>query len=482
MKRTNFVWVCRADKRTGAVEVKERGDTLVEVLITVLVVGITSVALLLGFTTSISGSAAHRALTSNDVALRSISQAVYAQVEGQTGTALYATCPVNGIYGSSTLSSEFSAPTGYSVLVKVAEYWYSGQWNPVAPSTCGSNAPAVPQQLLITMTTPNQRTLTTTIVVTQPLAIVNTFAISSLTPSAAAPGTSGLNVTINGTGFDAGAIGSFPSGSGITFTNTNSSVSPPSSPQPSSWTVVSRSSIIAKIDVSATAPLGPVTFTLTNSDGITASKTFTISTGPTITNVSPAAMLPGASGVSFTITGANFSSQQDTRVAFSDPTVFTFSGSPGWTVNSSTSITATISVSSTANPGQYSVAVTDTNLQQESNPYAVTVSNPPPVVTAVSGGGTTSTCTISSSSTVTCAVAGKYFDPSVTVDVSQTAGNYNACTPVPTVIYNSATSLSLTFAPSNYQPANCSISGSYDLTVFGVGGQSNLFTPAFSSS
>ena len=89
---------------------------------------------------------------------------------------------------------------------------------------------------------------------------------------------------------------------------------------------------------------------------------------------------------------------------------------------------------------------------------------------------------ISSTSTVSCTVTGTYFDGAVTVDVSQSSGNYNTCTPVPTLSNISSTSLTLTFNPANYQPLNCSISGDYDLTVFAAGGQSSPFSPAFGSS
>lgn len=480
MRQAKSVKNCIMHAATRPVS-SERGDTLLEVLMTVLVVGITSVALLVGFSTSISGSAAHRALATNDVAMRTVSQAVYAQVEGPSGPNMYDPCTTQ--YGSPTPSSEFNAPTGYLVSVEVTAYWYSNGWQGSPPSGCPSSPPAkaVPQQVLVTLSTPNNRTLTTTIVVNQPLALVTTFAVSSLTPSAAAPGNSGLNITISGSGFAAGVTGSFPADSGITFSGTTGSTSPPS-PSPS-WTVVSPTSIVAQIDVASTAPVSPETLTLTNPDGTTATSTFTITLGPTITGVSPSQMLPGDSSQTFTITGANFdpTSGSSSTVAFSDPTVFKFVSTPEWTVNSSTTITATISVSSTATPGSYSVAVTNPSSQLTSAPYPVTINYPPPVISTVTGGGVGPPCLISSNSTVTCTVTGKYFDGSVTANVSQSSGNYNACTPVPTLSGVTPNSLTLTFTPSNYQPANCAISGTYDLTIFAAGGQGS-FVQAFSSS
>lgn len=479
MRRATTRRVQLADRHLGQ-GFDERGDTLLEVLITVLVVSITSIALLLGFSTSISGSAAHRALASNDVAMRTVSQSVYAQVEAQSGANVYDPCAA--YYGSSTPSSEFNTPTGYLALVTVTSYWYQDQWNTTAPSSCPSSPPtvAIPQQLLISLQTPNSRTLTTTIVVTQPLALVTLFTISSLTPSAAAPNTMGLSITITGTGFETGALGSFPSTSGITFSGTGNSTSP-TSPS-ASWTVVSPTSIVAQVDVAATAPIGAVTFTVTNPDGSTATSTFTVSTGPTITSVSssPSIVMPG-SDVTYTIIGAGFVMSPPasaSTVAFSDATVFP---SPSWTVNSSSQITATVSIPSGAPPGSYTVTVTNPGTQLQSAPYPVTVAYPPPVITAVTGSGGATPCPISPSSTSTCSVTGNNFYQTVSAYVSQTSGNYNTCTPVATVSNVTLTALTLTFTPSSFQPAGCTISGDYDLTIFAAGGQSNLFSPAFSS-
>ena len=444
----------------------ERGDTLLEVLITVLVVSITSVALLLGFSTSISGSAAHRSLVANDVALRTVSQGVYAQVEKQSGPLYYA-CATS--YGTPTPSNEFNAPAGFDVLVQVTSYWINGAWVSSVPSGfCnGGSVPATPQQLLITVTTPNNRTLTTTIVVNQPLALVTTFDITSMSPPSAPPGASAQSVLISGNGFVDGVTGTFSS-SAITFTGTSSSTSPATSPQPSAWTWVSSTSIIAEIDILATAPTGPVTFTLTNPDGTTTTATFTISTAPAITNSSPSTFLPGQSSVAMTLTGDAFVLNGST-VSFPNTNFFTIVGNQ--TVVSTTSITMTVNVDPNTVPGTYYVQVTNPD-GQFSNLYALTVATPPPTITSVADTSGAQPCAIALSGSTTCNVTGTAFYAPVTVSITPSAGNLNACTPTVNATVNSLTSITLALT----QPGSCTTSGSYDLTVIAKGGTSAPYT------
>src|ERR1700722_6876398 len=63
------------------VERSERGDTMIEVLLALIVLGLTSVALIVAFSTTLSASAQHRALTSGDIAVNNYSQQVIAGIE-----------------------------------------------------------------------------------------------------------------------------------------------------------------------------------------------------------------------------------------------------------------------------------------------------------------------------------------------------------------------------------------------------------------
>ena len=441
----------------------DRGDTLVEVLITILVVSITSVALLMGFSTSISGSAAHRTLVANDVVLRTVSQGVYAQVEQQVNP-LYDACAT--VYGTSNASTQFNAPSGYSVLVTVLQYWVVassqplGQWVSTLPSGWCSQTlvPATPQRLQITVTTPNQRTLTTEIVVNQPLALVTTFDITSISPPSAPPGASGQTILIYGDGFVDGVTGSF-SNTGITI---------------DSWSWQSSTSITASITISSSASTGKGTLTLKNPDGSTASGAFTVSTNPTITSVTPSAFLPGKSNVSFNITGNDFSYSTGVSVSFL-PT-----GTTALTVGalqsvSATSITSTIDVSANAIPGTYYVMVTNSD-GQASNHFPLTINMPPPSISSVTDSAGATPCSIATSPT-SCYVAGGGFYSPVNVSIVPSSGNANACTPTVSTTVTSPTTMILTLS----QPGNCTTSGSYDLTVIAAGGTSQPLVGAFSN-
>jgi type II secretory pathway pseudopilin PulG len=70
----------RRDRRHG-----ESGDTLIEILITLVVLGMASVALIIAFGTSISASADHRQLSASGIVLDSISQEVISDIQNWQG-------------------------------------------------------------------------------------------------------------------------------------------------------------------------------------------------------------------------------------------------------------------------------------------------------------------------------------------------------------------------------------------------------------
>ena len=133
----------------------EAGDTLVEVLLAIVVLGLTSVALLAGFGTMISSSAQYRSLATMDTVLRSASQQAISQVGQQS--ALFASCQSAGPSGPGQVN--FSLPAGYTAVVSSVQYWNASATPPAfnPPSTwlgtsfspCIPNAPAL---LTITVT------------------------------------------------------------------------------------------------------------------------------------------------------------------------------------------------------------------------------------------------------------------------------------------------------------------------------------------
>ena len=71
----------------------EAGDTLVEVLFAIVILGITAIALLTAFGTSIEASAEHQHLAAQDAALRAATDEVLAQIQDSADNAFGAPPP-----------------------------------------------------------------------------------------------------------------------------------------------------------------------------------------------------------------------------------------------------------------------------------------------------------------------------------------------------------------------------------------------------
>jgi len=152
----------------------ERGDTLVEVLLAVVILSLTVVALLGALTTSITGSGEHRNIAAIDTILKSYAEAAKYQIELQpvvTGSKpsgpIYEDCPGNsstkvltdyrnGVNGKWTPPPGYGAGSGYSVAITQVQPWnnLSSNWDPSCPSG-GLNHDANGLQLLtVTATAP----------------------------------------------------------------------------------------------------------------------------------------------------------------------------------------------------------------------------------------------------------------------------------------------------------------------------------------
>ena len=159
---------------------------------------------------------------------------------------------------------------------------------------------------------------------------------TSLSPSQLAVGAHG-NFTVTGTGFQTGAA--------LKFTPTGVKIS--------KVKVVSATSITVTLNAAKAAP-GTYAAVVTNPDHgtSTCASCLTVIAAPTLTTITPSSASPGAS-VSATITGTGFA----TGLKLKGPKGVTFSNIK---VVSSTSITATMKVSSTAAAGS-NLPVTVTN-------------------------------------------------------------------------------------------------------------------------
>ncbi len=124
----------------------DRGDTLVEVLLAVVILSIASVALIIAFGTSIKASAEHRNLANFDTAFASSDSTVTSLVQG-SASSYFGTCaPVSAYPSSSALSQGLA--TNYVADITAVEYWNGTQFS----ATCSSSDNTAPQLITVTIT------------------------------------------------------------------------------------------------------------------------------------------------------------------------------------------------------------------------------------------------------------------------------------------------------------------------------------------
>lgn len=127
----------------------EAGDTLIEVLLALVIIGLTVVSLLGAFTTSISASAVHKDEAQLDAVLKSFVEQTQQQLGRQTSPVLFEShCEGLGS-GSTYASLTLTAGTSpvYTANLTNIKYWSSsGNWVAGCPDLTSSAPPA--QQLL----------------------------------------------------------------------------------------------------------------------------------------------------------------------------------------------------------------------------------------------------------------------------------------------------------------------------------------------
>lgn len=233
-----------AVRRSGIVDPKRRaedGDTLIEVLMTLIVMSICVVALIVAFSTGISASVDHRNLSANDTVLRSIEEAAFYQIQ-QSPNLLYKSCAQASDYSTIT----YGAPTGYTVTMNPVTYWQGGT---TFNSTCVVNGP---QLISLTVTNPNGSNPVPILFVVDGLggAPASSLTLASVSPNSGGQGVTFEQLTLTGTGFVSGSKVLFV-GAGVQVLST---------------TYVTPTTLNASISL-ATATAGPSTVTVQNPDG-----------------------------------------------------------------------------------------------------------------------------------------------------------------------------------------------------------------------
>ncbi len=201
-----------------------RGDTLLEVLIALLIIGLTAAALLTAFSTAIISSRVHRDIATNDQVLRSVTESAFSQIQ-QDANPKYISCGTTSSY-QSYFDSSSALPSGsalsalyatYTITVDSVQYWDSS--NDSFSTSCALGS-TTPQLITITMTPPygsaSQFQLT----------VASQGSVSSVTVMSASPTSASIDtttsVTVNGSGFNTDAAATFNCQGGAYPATTNS--------------------------------------------------------------------------------------------------------------------------------------------------------------------------------------------------------------------------------------------------------------------
>ncbi len=158
-------WISRTRENDPSAEKRssEAGDTLIEVLLAITILGIAGVALLTGFITSISASAQHRNLATQNTSIRVATDQVTSFLE-QNSAALFACSDTT--LSASSLNSQVQAAfpsnstANFTISALSVEYWNGSQF---ASGTCSTTSP-VPQQWTLGITSGGVTTSVSTVI------------------------------------------------------------------------------------------------------------------------------------------------------------------------------------------------------------------------------------------------------------------------------------------------------------------------------
>jgi len=124
----------------------DAGDTLLEILITLVIISLALVALMGAFTTTINASADYRNASNLNTALVDVTQNAIAQLQQQAAP-LFTPCATATIYNNKL---NLTLP-GYTITVTAVDDLVGGNFVPVNPSTCNPTSPAstAPQEIFL---------------------------------------------------------------------------------------------------------------------------------------------------------------------------------------------------------------------------------------------------------------------------------------------------------------------------------------------
>ena len=392
----------------------DAGDTLIEVLITIIILSVTGLALLEAFTATISGSAQHRSLSANDSVLRAAAESAFSMIE-QQASPLYKVCPSPDgptYYNSNAGTPAYGAPTGYSATITSVRYWLSDGWKTTEPTDCTT---PIPQQITLQVTNANGTTDQTSFVVNNLNASLTSdysVTISSATPSQVVENASAAPIVISGSGFAFGAAVTFPDSNGDIYA--------------ASTVVVNSTTIDVEVTTNLNTPVGKYSVTVTNPSNAggrsdTYNNLLQVTPQPTVISVSPNVLAQGGHE-SFTLSGTQFVTGMSVAVqntlSPSSPSGVSQVGDV--TVISPVLATVTLAATGSALTGPDSFIVTAGGGQSAPSAGVLTVTTPPTVTSAATGTSPSgpSPCNPGFQGTGYCVITGTNFQPGAYVELT----------------------------------------------------------------
>jgi len=299
------------------------GETLIEVLITLIVLSLCGVALIAGFGTVTIASSSYKSVATINNVIANASQDVIAELQQQSSAAFSPTCPLPTYSG---LAFPGTAISGYRVSVTGVQVWNGSSFGScTAPSTAAQ---------LISL----QATLTgSTVVLARFSVVVDSRGYAAAT-SITTP-TTGLSASV-GTAYTLPISSTVASTPGI-YTESN---------LPPGLSVNASTGVISGTPTTASTFAGIVVTVTDNAGAVASTNAFAIRVngGPTITVISPTS-IKKAKTSALTITGTGFA------------TGATVACTNSVTAASPTSITATqivVNVTTPSNTGTFTCTVT----------------------------------------------------------------------------------------------------------------------------
>jgi len=142
----------------------EHGETLIELLMTIAIIGIAAAALLGALITSVSSSGEHRTLTQEEAGLKSYADLAKQAIELSTGPAAppaYTPCANPAAYSSIVTQTP---PPGIVITISGITYWNGHSFG----SSCDQETPADLQQITLLATAQHGASQTLSFVVRNP--------------------------------------------------------------------------------------------------------------------------------------------------------------------------------------------------------------------------------------------------------------------------------------------------------------------------